>query len=300
MQEITKDYDHAFLLEPTKLIRLVDKIHDRMADFQSTNIRDRFEIFSLGNRREVVTSIDHVLAQENSRKRRITRLLLVSSAFVEDIAEPQQEVVVDFAKEKGTGNNITKVVAVSVRSEADGWAGRTLSEIEEQVERTWQHHLRPTLTLVLIVLAALIVFILLLFSSFNSVSGRPAYAWMWLGNEDAERIAIMLENNAILNENELREVASMQLRNLVKASNPLPKKERGAQLLFVGLPTLVVVGCSIFLLKVCYPKTVFLWGDEVDRYKSVEQRRQILWNIIIGVVLVGIASKLLYEGIVSW
>jgi hypothetical protein len=43
----------------------------------------------------------------------------------------------------------------------------------------------------------------------------------------------------------------------------------------------IVVCCGFALLMTCYPKAVFLWGDEVERYAHLLQRRTILWSIIL-------------------
>ena len=43
---------------------------------------------------------------------------------------------------------------------------------------------------------------------------------------------------------------------------------------------------------------VFLWGDEVERYNKMLQTRRIVWNIIIGVIVVGVLSNFLYAGLI--
>jgi hypothetical protein len=45
---------------------------------------------------------------------------------------------------------------------------------------------------------------------------------------------------------------------------------------------------------------VFLWGDEVERYNNTLQRRRIVWNIIVGVTVVGVLSKFFFEGLSGW
>ena len=80
MIHVHKEYQQAFLVEPTKLGRLIDKIHERLGDHQNTTLHDSFEVFLTGNRREEMTTLDHVLALDNSRKHRITRLVITCSA----------------------------------------------------------------------------------------------------------------------------------------------------------------------------------------------------------------------------
>ena len=134
MKQIHKDYERPFLLEKTKLDRLMDIIHDRLGEYQNTTKRDDFEVFLSGQRREEMTSVDDVLKLDNSRKSKIQRLLITCYASTEGVARPEHEIQVDFDG-RAVGKNRAKVI-VSVRSDDAGWSDRALSEVEEQVERT--------------------------------------------------------------------------------------------------------------------------------------------------------------------
>ena len=93
MQHINKEYKQAFLLEPTKLTRLIDKIHERLNDQQNTTQRDHFEVFLSGDHREEVSSLDQVLALANWRKHKITRLVIVCSASTAGAERPNTKYV---------------------------------------------------------------------------------------------------------------------------------------------------------------------------------------------------------------
>jgi hypothetical protein len=56
MKHIHNEYQQPFLLEPTKLNRLVGKIHERLADHPNSTLYDRFEVFLSGSRREEMTN----------------------------------------------------------------------------------------------------------------------------------------------------------------------------------------------------------------------------------------------------
>jgi hypothetical protein len=96
MKQINKEYPQPFLLEKTKLDRLIDIIHDRLREHQNTTQRDDFEVFLLDRRRDEVTSIDDVLKLDNSRKSRIRRLLVTCCASTTGAARPEHEIQVDF------------------------------------------------------------------------------------------------------------------------------------------------------------------------------------------------------------
>lgn len=301
MKHVHKEYERSFLLEPTKLSRLIDKIHERLADHQSTAWHDTFEIFLSGNQREEMTTLQQVLELENSRRRRIERLVIVCSASALGSAKPDHEIQVDFGGPKtinASASSSTKVVAISVRSDSPGWAGRALSEVEEQVERTWLKYTQPVVALV----GFLLVVAILLASQVNPVESAPRSALMWLKDSDLKRIETMLRQQPMLTDENVRELVTIQLRNVLDAQKPkrtLQARQTG-HALFLVLPVLVVLACTVILLVTCYPSRVFLWGDEVERYANVLQRRKTIWGIIIGVTVVGLSSKFLFEGISSW
>jgi ABC-type Fe3+ transport system permease subunit len=112
----------------------------------------------------------------------------------------------------------------------------------------------------------------------------------------------MLAQRPTLTDEELREISTMQLRNVL-AARRAPRQTQENQTrrtLFLVVPLSVVVVCIVILLATCYPSAVFLWGDEVERYASTLQRRKVIWGIIIGVTVVGVSSGFLFEHVASW
>lgn len=302
MKQIHKDYAQAFLLEPTKLTRLVNLIHERLGDHVKTSVRDHFEVFVSGNRREEMDSIDDVLAVENSRKQKIERLLITCSATVEGASRPEHEVQVDFGQTKiatSPGTPGQKVIAVSVRSDVSGWASRTLSEVEEQIERTRLHYGSPFVALLGLLVFMFVVF-LSQFVRFDSSFGLSRV--MWLDQASLDRVEKILSQGRPITDEEMREITTLQLQNLLLDQRPKqpPAKGLSRRFLIFGLPLLVVLGLMLTLVFTCYPSAVFLWGDEVERYANIRQRRKAIWGIIIALIFVGVLSKLFSEGVASW
>lgn len=298
MIHVHKEYQQAFLLEPTKLGRLIDKIHERLGDHQHTALHDSFEVFLTGNRREEMTRTDDVLALDNSRRHRIARLAITCSASSLSAGRPEHEVQVDFARPKPTSTGgSTNIVAISVRSDAGGWASRTLAEVEEQVERNWLNNGRP----VVILIGLLLVALLLLASPFVSLRFPPSSSW-WLTDSNLDRIEVMLAHRSTLTDEDLREISTMELRNILDQRRPTrsARENQTRQTLFLAVPLSVVAGCIVILLATCYPRAVFLWGDEVKRYASIVDRRKTIWGIIIAVTVVGVSSRFFFEDVSSW
>jgi len=297
--KVEKEYPRAFLLEPTKLTRIVDKIHERLGDHQCTTTRDHFEVFLSGNQHVELANVDAVLALENLRKRKILRLVITCSAGRKGAALLENEIQVDFGGQaKGS---TTRVVAIRVRSDAVGWPNRALSELEEQVERTWLRHFQFVLILCGLLVAALVVLFFQLPLSFGPGPLDVTRA-MWLRDHDLDRVDQILSQGRPINDEEMRDITTRQLRNVLADLRPKqsPQTGRTGQILVIVIPLVVVVVLGFILLSTCYPTAVFLWGDEEERYASIVNRRKYLWGIIISVTFIGVLSKFFATGVSSW
>ena len=145
MPQVYKEYNHHFLLEPTKLTRIVDTIHGCVATIPGVILSDSFELFLNGDRHEELSGVDAVLGADNSRKHKIQRLIIRCSAAASGIHRPDYEVQVDFGGLSNQHQNPatkTRVISITVNSANASWNSRTLSQVEEQVERTWMRQTR--------------------------------------------------------------------------------------------------------------------------------------------------------------
>lgn len=305
MKQIYKEYQQHFLLEPTKFSRLVDTIHGRFTEFNGAAIHDTFEVFLSGSTHEEMTDLKDVFELENSRKKKIQRLVITSSAIMPGSTRPDHEVCVDFGG-KSTINNPSsrpEVVAVTVRSGSPGWASRTLSEVEEQIERTWANTNVPIISLVTLLVGCLIVLLLTQIGSVrNDRSTDAILRSMWLSSADLNRVQNILNKPQTITEPERLEITTLQLRSVLADQRPKETNQKTLtrQRVFIGIPLGAIVLLGIILLQTCYPKRVFLWGDEIDRYKNLMSRRKLLWGIIISVTTVGVLGSLLYSGILLY
>jgi hypothetical protein len=299
-----KEYAKAFLLEPTKLERLLEVVHERLSDHPDTTIEDRFQVFMSGNRCDEVKSLQEALALENSKKYKIERLRIVSSASTAGAAQPEYEVQVDFGVVKKMKNVPTaaavKLVTVDVSSDVPSWNRQTLSQVEEQVERTWLRQTAPVVSLLILVLLFSGFFLMQLAPLINADSGGYSRI-MWLDDKELDKIQKIVDENRTMTDAEMREITTGQLSNVLLYLRPKPEPHTGLNrlLLFFGVPFLLLVGVVIVLVTTCYPTVVFLWGDEVRHYDTILQRRKILWGLIVTILAGGIISKLLSEGVIS-
>jgi hypothetical protein len=299
MNEIHKEYASPFLLEPTKLNRIIDKMHERLRDHDPTMKLDKFDVFLSGNQHQQLHTIDEVLALDNSRKQRIDRFIVCCSGGRKVAARHDDEIQVGFGAQVIIGTSTSKVISIRVRSDDTAWANRVLYELEEQIERTRLSYTQPLLLLLGLVLVGLIFLL--------SLTSRLEFRWnysstMWLREAELDRVEQMVGNGRTLTNEDVREIETMQLRNLLELNRPKQSSHAGwgRQSLLIGVPFLFMVACSLWLLLTCYPTAVFSWGDGEARYSAILQRRKVLWGVLISVFVVGILSNFFSAGVASW
>jgi hypothetical protein len=299
MKQIHKEYPRPFVLEATKLTSIVGALHARLGDHQ---VRDSFEVILSGNRREEVATLDALLALQNKKGMRVERMILTCSSKAAN-AGMDHAVEVEFGPKPGTeqipARATAPLVAITVRSDEAAWAARTLSEVEEQVERTFVSHTTPGLWF-----GAILVIGLLFVLSQLHFSHEPAdQSWsMWLRSADLDRLQQIVDQGRTITDDEMREVVTRQLRNLVEYRKDLQTynatiSTSPKSLLYFAIPFLLVLGCGVYLFARCYPAAVFKWGDEVARYEGLLQQRNLIWQVIIGVMIVGVGANLVSAAI---
>ena len=255
MKQIHKDYPKAFLLEKTKLDRLMDIVHALLDQHQNTTKHDDFEVFLSGQRREEMTSVDEVLNLDNSRKSKIERLMITCSASTQGAARPEHEIQIDF---DGRTVGKTKII-VSVRSDDAGWSDRARSEVEEQVERTSLQDVPHRIALAVLVISVAVFLVLLVLSSFHVRSAYGQADVMWLRRGDVDRVEQILKQNRTINDEKMREISTMQLRNVLNMdTNSQLSGWTIRRRVFVGVPLLILLACAGYLVVKCYPRAVFL------------------------------------------
>lgn len=299
MKHVDKDYSGSIFLEPTKLIRILNLIHERFGDLPNIVSRDRFDVFMPDNRHEVLTSVDEVLNLDNSTKRKINRLLVTSSASAEDGSHTMHEVTIDFGiTRKIPQGRTSPLVSVDVGSEDYAWARGTLAEVEEQIERTSGDNL-PLIRIFVIIGLALLFLITQFVRSGVVFRQAPDSSNMWLTDTDIKRVDEMLKQNDPLTDEQIRAVITEQLRNQVDARRPSdpsnPKVSR--RLLYTGGLLILILGGMFVALIFGYPSPVFLWGDEVKRYKKTERWRGWVWYVLIGGTALSLLASVFFEGL---
>ena len=301
MKREQKDYiGRRFEVEPTKLTKLLNVMHEKLAggDEQA----DSYAVYMVGNHRVDLHTLDEVLALDNSAKHRIVRLHIHSACRTLNSASPRSEITVDFGAtfKTGTGSSQTGV-SIEVASESGTWVADTLSEIEQQVERSWVQHTSPIISIGLIIIAPL--FILLI-----SVAGqryetaqtaRNLATTMWLTGEDISPYADKLSRGEALSDGEQRQILSTQMTNIstvfkhYEEIDGVSLRSMGKSLLAVATITLV----GVVLLVRGYPAGIFLWGDEKSRHETRERLKRLLWPLLLALSLIPLVVQVFFPSL---
>ncbi len=67
--------------------------------------------------------------------------------------------------------------------------------------------------------------------------------------------------------------------------------------LFIIFPLIVIMCCIVYVIRNCYPRTVFLWGDCEIAYTNLASKRKTLWTVIIAALIIGILGNLFVFGL---
>jgi ABC-type dipeptide/oligopeptide/nickel transport system permease component len=157
-------------------------------------------------------------------------------------------------------------------------------------------------------LIVLLLMILVVVLFVSSLPFQPEQK-MWLSKSDIHQLAKSLEANKTLTDEQVREIVTMQLRNVVHdfgeptsdqiPSTPTSKRSAWGALLLIG-PLVVAFALAFYLLVFFYPSALFLWGDAVGRYEHLKHTRNILWSAVIGVTFLFPLTYALRAGLLSY
>jgi hypothetical protein len=286
------EYTFPFKLDETKLTAIVDTAHEYLGDAQYTLLPDRFEVIFSEVDREELSSLDTVLALDNSSSRKVQRVVMTSASVPQASNTLGREIEIDLGqKKRNSSGSRSTIIAINIQGDDATWARHALSAVEQQIERTSQRYTVGLVWLILFVAA----FGTLFFSLEPSMRPPPtvdSYT-MWLTSSDLGRVQQMLAKDDVLSEQDFKEVLTMQLRNVAGEQTEQqisPKAKLKFYLISGGC--LFVLGCAVLLLAVCYPHAVFYWGDGKDRYESLLTMRNVIWNIIRSVTIVAVIGSI--------
>jgi hypothetical protein len=283
---ITKRYHGPFVLEKSKLTRLLGVIAERLEEPPGV-VHHKFEAQLMGHKNVSSETVDEILQLDNSERSRVVRLR-VASTLRATVPIGPRFVEVDF---DGTS-------PATIRVTTDGpdqkWVAEMASVVEEQVERNLE---RAALARLLsgssILMVALFGALLCIVSAGISLDGNELRLSrnMWLTQEDLAALREKLRSSKALPADTALDVFNRQIGNILKQQNQSPLATlMDWRVLALTVPVLVIAVCVFWLTRL-YPPAVFLWGDVEEWYRRVLVLRSTIWNVVIGALIVGLIAN---------
>ncbi|MFL6283088.1 MAG: hypothetical protein ACJ74Q_08080 [Pyrinomonadaceae bacterium] len=311
MRTIYKEYNSAFIVEKSKVNRLIGIVQEKLNEF-GLQTSEQFEAHLSGHKTFETNSLAEIFELDNSHRNRIKQLTVKCAVNALGATIPEHQVRIDFDGELPTD------ISITIESQNTKWAMDTMSVAEEQVERTLQrgfmYKIRrldiPILIALLAVLFSIgLPLVLSLFSRSGDSTEQPLTTsspmnTMWLTESDLKELEAKLRDNQALTNDQAADVLTRQLKNILAEQKSKEQKARLSsasvfrdwRLLLLISPIIIILIAFIYLTR-CYPPAVFLWGDAEEWYQILVNRRRNIWSLIIGAMLIGIISNLFVFGL---
>lgn len=293
MANIYKSYRSAFVLEQSKLNRLVTILRERFTVSSIPPI-ETYQVRHADGTFITVETLERLYEFHNSGKKQIEHLEIhiESNLPKEDSSDPRA-VTIEFDDLRNGGHAMIHVLNSDPR-----WTAEAFAAIEEQVERSFKKgfmynlsawSFTPLLAVLVSTLGALLALI-------AYAPQRELATSMWLTKADIAELTTQLENKTTDPQGQQLAILQHQLKN-IQRSHEEPRIRVTWPMLLILAPLLVIIAAFRYLLKHCYPTAVFLWGDTNEWYQTILRRRTYVWNAIIASLVIGIFSSLFGLGI---
>jgi hypothetical protein len=290
-----KSYSDPFILEKSKLDRLATLLRETIDP--SPNLEEHYEIHHADGTLTILESTDKVYQLDNSGKKLIRSLKVRMASKSADAPGSPREVDVTFEDVLHGARTTISVLAPDPR-----WVASTFALIEEQVERCLKKDILYGLTAsrlsgrlsLLMPIAFLLVITLLLLDK-----GHELRNHMWLSPTDMTEIKSQLSAPAPLTQDQYLAIVKRQLKNIQRQSSTRAFQFSWLHFFILG-PILLIVASLFYLVRFCYPSTIFSWGDREDWHSRLLKQRAFVWSAILASTTVGILTGLFVLSIQSF
>jgi len=293
----------AYVLDKAKIARMLAIIEQRFSEKQMQFL-PQFNI-KLKSEKTISLSLSNELfTVDNALKNPIVELAIITADRTHSL-RPQVSISFD--------SDNTSNVALTVICMDSKWANEVFAELEEQVERTlindWmKNFFRTESFLSFLTFLTFLTFLPLLLGIVAAGDSSLTIPESGIrGSLSAEVSRNLLDQAGAATSNDEKmqfifEYNRAQLEAVQRTNMPTINWQGLLNLntFFIALPAVIIIGCIVYLLKYCYPKSVFLWGDWEDNYNKILSRRQFLWTVVIASIILGIVTNLFIIGVSSF
>jgi len=288
---INKSIKNVFIMDESKLTRIVGVINDKYKSLEIVPIV-KFDILLSNGKNLSLSELDHVFLQDNTVKNPINIFKIIFNGSTAG-GIYNCEIIL---------NKVRSIIDIIIESYDIKWANELFGEVDEQIDRLIVKNAMNTIKReglffgFSVISAFLLVFSLAIY--FGPKSNINKY---FLSEPDMK--LLITESQKVKNTedkiNFIYQILNSQLSNLSEKSNTIDsiKSILNIKTFLILLPLLFIYFSFIYLVKYCYPGSIFLWGDYIDYYQGILYRRKFTWNTIILSLIVGIIGNLFVFGI---
>ncbi|MEW8625318.1 MAG: hypothetical protein AB2551_06165 [Candidatus Thiodiazotropha sp.] len=295
--EYRRSFNDVFILDTSKLSRLLNVIEERFAGFSEKYIA-KYEITTKKGKSFKTTTIDEITNHDNPINNPIIDLDI---RYSDDNDEAKNTCHIQYDTEDSR-------IRVYIDTEEAKSGSDLFAEIEEQIERSivtnWIyalkkqafHEIMPVLMLMIMVPAMIV--------SIFTATSEDFKKTDYLKQED---ISFLTDSFPIEKMNQdmkieyLYEYHSRKLKNInsdkVGILDTLTRNNVFTmKFALLVLPFVVMFIGVYYIFSKTYIGSIFLWGDYVDYYNNIQDRRKFLWNTVIVALIIGVIGNLFVFG----
>jgi hypothetical protein len=299
-----------FVLDKPKLTRMLNILEDRFKEAELA-FTPLFEVTHANGKELKLTSLEDLFALDNPVNNPITELKISAIA----IQLPTTDDIVNYLKEEESrlmqiyiryDSDQVRNIHLSVKAQkSPKLSNQIFAELEEQIERSfarnwvYKYLKGPTGSLLSSILGILFMMFVLIFSIYL-IADKPNPSF----KSDSAEVQRLLEQskNAKTTEDKVNFIFDIQTKQLEELNKPQSEPMHLSWILnlrnfAIILPLLIIIGCFAYLLKNCYPRAVFLWGDYETHYNDLMSKKKGVWTVVVLSLLFEVVGNLFVYGV---
>ena len=288
---INRSYKNSFVLDKSKAFRINDIIETNFKKAKSVTINTEFNLV-LSNEKELnLDTFSNIFQIDNGRKNRVKKLKLKWSGN-------NNEILISFSDKP--------IVRVDVTGTDLDWTNELFAEIDEQIERTKVYSLIHKIkvdffaVILFLLLFGFSPMLILLTNNSNNQFNITSVDKIVL-TEIAKDVKTTDDKINFLFETQLKDLdINIHNENPESTFDNLGVYFSDWRTYMIIIPIMAILGILWYLLAHCYPLSVFDWGDMAEEYKKTIERRKLLWNIVIGSIIIGILTNFFVFSVTSF
>ncbi len=295
--EYRRIFNDVFILDTSKLSRLLNVIEERFKGISEEYIA-KYEITTKKGKSFKTTTIDEITNHDNP------------------INNPIIDLDIRYSDDKDEARNICQIqydtedsrIRVYIDTEKAKLGSDLFAEIEEQIERSivtnWIYKLKKRAIHEIMSFLMLVMMVPVMVVIMFTVPSKNFKRTDYLTQEDISYLSDLFpkeEMNRDMKVEYLYEYHSRKLKN-IKTDNigildTLSKNNVFTmKIALLVLPFVVMFIGIYYIFSKSYIGSMFLWGDFVEYYNTIHDRKRFLWNTVIVALIIGVIGNLFVFG----